>query len=182
MDSINATSEFIAAYKDVINIIFGIVGGIFLSILTFLLNYRNNWRNKLTKELTVKLKHNVTRMLREDYTEFSVRYHINNTSGHEISINAAYFILPKKLRGNINPNSTLGEMMYGTGRYYIFSESKEMKHHLSEEISIKHDGFLSHLTKGKIKKLRLYIETSRFGIVKSNSIKIRKIGNILDRN
>ncbi|WP_375578656.1 hypothetical protein ABWH96_16745 [Marivirga tractuosa] len=174
MDSINSTTEFIAAYKDVINIIVGIVGGIFLSILTFLLTYRNNWRNKLTKELTVKLKHNLSRMQGEEYTEFSVRYYINNTSGHEISINTAYFILPKKLRGNINPNSTLGEMMYGTGRYYIFSESKEMKHHRSEVISIKHNVFLSHLSNGKIKKLRLYIETSRFGTVKSNSIKIKK--------
>jgi len=174
MDSTTTVTSFLSTYQDLINIVLGVLSGIFISVVTFLLTYRNNWRNKLTKELTVKLTYNSARMQDEDYTEFNILYNINNTNGHELTINSTFLKLPDNMRGNIGPNSTLGEMIHGTSRYYIFHESKLMTHNLSGEESIKQSEFLSKISDGEIKKLRLYVETSRFGTVKSNSIKINK--------
>jgi hypothetical protein len=96
----------------------------------------------------------------------------DNTTGNSLSINSAYIELPKGLRGNVGPNSTLGEMLLETGCYYLFQESKEMTHNLSDELVINDPILLDELVKRKVKKLQLVVNTSRYGKVKSNMVKI----------
>ena len=163
--------SFIEAYKDLINIVIGVISGIFLSTVTFLLNYRNSWRNKLTKELTVKLRFDLKRTSGKSLTEISFRYDINNSNGNPLIINYAYLELPKKIKGNVGPNQTLGEMLFETGRYYLFNEPKEMTHNLSGEIKLSNAVILKELTNKRVKKLRMIVLTSRYGKVKSNYVR-----------
>ncbi len=158
-------------FFDLVKIGGGIIAGIFLSTVTFLLTYRNSWRNKLTKELTVSLKFN-KKSTYGDSPHLNLRYYINNTTGIELSINSAFLELPNGLPGNVGPNSTYGEMLFGKGRYYIFKESKNMTHHLSDEFSIDNKDVLDSLVNRKVKKTRLILNTSRYGQVKSKYCKI----------
>lgn len=164
---------FFETYKDVINIFIGIISGILLSTITFLLTYRNNWRNCLTKEFTVNLRLDQKRVSKNGITSLKLKYEINNTSGNELSINSAYIKIPKNVKGNPGPNSTLGEIMFEKGRHYVFDDKKIITHTLSDEITINHNQILSELAKKGSFKLRLFVNTSKYGTVKSNFCKIK---------
>lgn len=145
----------------------------FYQLLPFFCNNRHNWRNKLTKEFTVDIRLDQKRMTENGITSLTLKYEINNTSGNELSINSAFIEIPKNVKGNPGPNSTTGEIMFEKGRHYVFDNQKLIIHNLSDEITINHNQILNELAKKRSFKLRLFVNTSKYGTVKSDFCKIK---------
>jgi hypothetical protein len=85
----------------------------------------------------------------------------------------AYIKIPKNVKGNPGPNSRLGEMMFEKGFHYVFDKQKMITHNLSDEITISHNQILNEHSKMRKFKLRLCVNTSKYGTVKSNICKIK---------
>ena len=167
-------SDFFRIISELVKIGISALSGILIATVIFLLNHRSGWRNRLTKELRVQLKFDLKHFSDQSGTsKLVLRYEINNSNGGELSINRAYLELPDSIKGNIGPNSSLGEAALEKGKYYLFRESKIMTHFLGGQIEIDDEEILRQLKKQKISTLRLIIETSRFGKVKSKFCKIR---------
>lgn len=154
--------------------IWGVVSGIAFSSIGFLFTHRYNWRNYLTGEIKISLKYSYTNEDNGDVVKsIGFIYQIDCTNSDEFTVNYIYFEIPKNITGNIPPNATLGEAVYeNKGKYYIKTEKINFKHSLIERFALEDSNILSEIKKKNIREITLIVNTSKYGNLKSNKIKL----------
>ena len=113
------------------------------------------------------------RELGDNLTEYIFLYEINCTDSEEISINYIYIKLPNKVEGNLGPNPTLDEVIrVQKGKYFIKTTPETIRFAKVDKIRITNHQFLQNISKGKIKKVKLVVNTNKYGNIASNSINL----------
>ena len=158
---------------DLLDLIFSAIGGILLTSLAFLLTYRSPWRDYITGEFKVRLELDFISGHNNRVTSVRIRCEINCNSSDEFAINYIYLKLPKSVRGNYRGNSTLDEVLKGTGHFYIGNEINNFKHSYWNIFDISNEIILNSINNNQLKKLILVVNSSKYGNVCSNKVKIK---------
>ena len=148
--------------------------GLITGLILFWLTNNSRIKNLLTREFTVKLRFSHFREEEGQLKEYVMHYEIRCSLPEDILIIFGFIKLPKDVYGNKKSHSTLTEMIEPeNGKLYIL-ENVEMKKYHFNEYRITQRKVLDCIQSGKIKSLRLNINTNKYGNVKSNKIKIPK--------
>lgn len=164
--------SFIKENDKVVNFLFGLLSGIVIAILTILLTYRFNWRNRLVKEFFVNLKLDFKKRDAGKLSRIKMNYEINSTIGEEISINYIFFKIPKSIKGNNKTNDTIGEKFFQKGIFYIQRNDRVFKNYLSDSFEIADENLLMLIDQRRLRKIRIVVNTNKYGNVKSNRVKL----------
>lgn len=162
---------------ETVKIILGFISGIVISAIGFLFTHRFNWRNYLTQEFRVFLVRNYNEANVKDslVKGITFNYEINCTNSEEMSINYIYFNIPENIKGNIPPNATLGETLFGNkGRFYIKKEKVNFKHNDFGTYTLEDEGILNEINNKNIKYISFIVNTSKYGDVESNEVKVSR--------
>ncbi len=161
---------------ETVKIILGFISGIVISAIGFLFTHRFNWRNYLTQEFRVFIKINGREVIRGDVKKIVLNYEINCTNSEEMSINYIYFIIPENIKGNIPPNPTLAETLFeNKGRFYVTNlKIDTFKHNFSAIYTLEDEVILNEINNKNIKYISFVVNTSKYGDVESNEVKVSR--------
>lgn len=164
--------NFYEQWKDLINILIGALFAAVSSFVLFILANNHKLRNKLFKEFQVYIEINTKSTSEENVTQINI-YYVTNKSVNPEFISYAFWQLPKGYRGRVDPDYTIGEAIFGDQKDYELSlKNKEVSGTIIGQIRLTSEGLLKAINDGELKSLQLIINTSKYGWVKSNAIKM----------
>lgn len=129
----------------------------------------------MTKEFRVLIRINVREVTSGDVKKIVFNFEINCTNSEEFSLNYIFFKIPENIKGNIPPNPILGETVFDNkGRFYVQKTKTNFKHNYFGTYTLEDEGILNEIQNKNIKHIRFIVNTSKYGDVESNKLKVSR--------